>query len=69
MNPRLRIIVIGLVVIAAAAIGYGIFSVAGNQRQRLDQSEFYEAVAEGQVEGHPHRRQHWIRDPGQAPLG
>ena len=50
MNPRLRIIVIGLVVIAAAAIGYRIFSVAGNQRQRLDQSDFYEAVAEGQVE-------------------
>ncbi len=49
MNPRLRIIVIGLV-IAAAAIGYRIFSVAGNQRQRLDQSDFYEAVAEGQVE-------------------
>jgi len=50
VNPRLRIIVIGLVVIAAAAIGYRIFSVAGNQRQRLDQSDFYEAVAEGQVE-------------------
>jgi len=50
VNPRLRIIVIGLVVITAAAIGYGIFSAASNQRQRLDQSDFYEAVAEGQVE-------------------
>ncbi len=37
MNPRLRIIAIGLAVIAAAAIGYGIFSFVGNQRQRLDQ--------------------------------
>jgi cell division protease FtsH len=50
VNPRLRIIVIGLVVIAAVAIGYGIFSAAGNQRQRLDQSDFYEVLAEGQVE-------------------
>ncbi len=40
---------IGLVVIAAVAIGYRIFSAAGNQRQ-LDQSDFYEAVAAGQVE-------------------
>ena len=50
MNSPLRIILIGLVVIAAVAIGYGVFSGAGNQRQRLDQSDFYEAVAEGQVE-------------------
>jgi hypothetical protein len=40
VNPRLRIIVIGLVVIAAVAIAYGIFSAAGNKRQRLDQSDF-----------------------------
>ena len=50
VNPRLRIIAIGLAVIAAAAIGYQIFSAAGNQRQRLHQSDFYEAVAAGQVE-------------------
>ena len=50
MNPRLKIIVIGLVVIAAVAIGYGIFSTVGDQRQRLDQTELYAAVAEGQVE-------------------
>ena len=50
MNSHLKTIVIWLVVIAAVVIGYQIFSTASSQRQHLDQSSFYDAVAEGQIE-------------------
>jgi len=46
----MRIIVIGLVLIAALSIGYRILDLSGSQRQALGQSEFYEAVTEGQLE-------------------
>jgi len=50
VNPRLKTVMIGLVLIAAVAIGYRIFSLATDSGQRLDQSDFYAAVAAGQVE-------------------
>jgi cell division protease FtsH len=49
LNPHVKTIVIWLVVIAAVVIGYQIFSTASNQRQVLDQSDFYDRVAAGDV--------------------
>src|SRR6185295_6238416 len=49
VNSHLKTFVIWLVVIAAAAIGYQIFNTAGAQSQALDQSEFYNEVASGNV--------------------
>jgi cell division protease FtsH len=50
VNPRLRIIVICLAVIAAAVIGYKLFITASGQRIQLNQSSFYGALAEGRVQ-------------------
>ena len=50
MNSHLKTIVIWLVVIAAVVIGYKIFDTASTQRQHLDQTSFYEAVADGEVQ-------------------
>ncbi len=49
MNSHLRTIVIWLVVIAAVVIGYKIFNTANSARQQLDQTAFYDAVADGSV--------------------
>ena len=50
MNAHLRTIVIWLVVIAAVVIGYQIFSTASRQSGPLNQSEFYDYVAQGVIE-------------------
>ena len=50
MNSHLKTIVIWLVVIAAVVIGYQIFNTASGQRQPLDQSSFYEALEDGQIQ-------------------
>ena len=50
MNSHLKTIVIWLVVIAAVVIGYKIFDTASSQRQHLDQTSFYQAVADGDVQ-------------------
>jgi cell division protease FtsH len=49
VNSHLKTIVIWLVVIAAIVIGYQVLSAAGNQRETLDQSEFYDLVSQGNV--------------------
>jgi cell division protease FtsH len=49
VNSHLKTIVIWLVVIAAAVIGYQIFNAASGQRQALDQSDFYGEVEGGNV--------------------
>jgi len=49
-NSHLKPIVIWLVVIAAVVIGYKIFDTASSQRQHLDQTSFYQAVADGDVQ-------------------
>jgi len=50
LNAHLRTIVIWLVVIAAVVIGYQIFSTASRQSGPLNQSEFYDYVAQGVIE-------------------
>src|SRR3989304_2433425 len=50
MNSHLKTIVIWLVLIAAVVIGYQIFSTASNQRQQLDQSQFYQLIAGNEVQ-------------------
>jgi cell division protease FtsH len=50
VNSHLKTIVVWLVVIAAVVIGYQVFSTAGAHRGTLEQSEFYERVAAGDVE-------------------
>ena len=50
MNAHLRTIVIWLVVIAAVVIGYQIFSTASRQSGPLNQTEFYDYVAQGVIE-------------------
>jgi cell division protease FtsH len=50
VNTHLKTIVIWLVVIAAVVIGYKIFDTASRHSQQLDQSTFYQAVAEGDVQ-------------------
>jgi cell division protease FtsH len=50
VNAHLRTIVIWLVVIAAVVIGYQIFSTASGQRRPLKQSEFYQYVAQNEVD-------------------
>jgi cell division protease FtsH len=49
VNSHLKTIVIWLVVIAAVVIGYQIFSTATGGRQPLDQTEFYNEVAAGNI--------------------
>jgi cell division protease FtsH len=49
VNSHLKTIVIWLVVIAAIVIGYQVLSAAGSQKETLDQSEFYDRVAAGDV--------------------
>ncbi len=48
MSARLKLVATSLVAIAAAALAYRTFTATG--LQILDQSSFYEAVAEGRVE-------------------
>jgi cell division protease FtsH len=50
VNAHLRTIVIWLVVIAAVVIGYQIFSTASRQSGPLNQTEFYDFVAQGVIE-------------------
>ncbi len=49
MNSYLKTVVIWLVVIAAVVIGYQVLGAAGSQKESLDQSEFYDLVAAGDV--------------------
>jgi len=50
VNSHLRTIVIWVAAIAAVLIGYKIFATASSQRQQLDQTAFYAAVADGDVQ-------------------
>ena len=50
MNSHLKTIVIWLVVIAAVVIGYQIFSTASSGRQQMDQTAFYEALDDGDIQ-------------------
>jgi cell division protease FtsH len=50
VNTHLKTIVIWLVVIAAVVIGYKIFDTASRHSQELEQSTFYTAVEEGDVQ-------------------
>jgi len=50
VNPRLKIIVICLAVIAAVVIGHKLFITASGQRIQLNQSSFYASLAEGRVQ-------------------
>jgi cell division protease FtsH len=50
VNSHLRTIVIWLVVIAAVVIGYKIFDTASASRQHVDQTTFYEALADGDIQ-------------------
>jgi cell division protease FtsH len=50
VNSYLKTVVIWLVVIAAVVIGYQVLGAAGSQKESLDQSEFYDLVAAGDVQ-------------------
>jgi len=49
VSSQLKTILIWLVVFAALVVGYQIFSTAGGQSQQMDQTEFYDRLAAGEI--------------------